>query len=111
VLFSLKSPRDIDYMQPIEADSLDDKHIYIIVRWGSHLKKGETYIVEYRAFYPSGKERPFNARTTRPKGKTWRTWSRFVLDKHLDEPGDWRFEVHLDGRKVAEKHLKVLPAR
>jgi hypothetical protein len=111
VLFYLKSPRDIDYAQPIEAISLDEKHVYVVVRWGSNLREGEIYFVEYRAFYPSGKERPFKAHMTRPKSKTWRTWTKFILDKNMDEPGDWLFKVFLDGRKVAEKHLKVLPAR
>ncbi len=111
ILLSLESPRDNRRIESVEEVSLDRAELYIVVRWGSYLERGRKYLIQYLIFHPSGRARPIHWHSTTPTVGTWRTWTRIVLKVPRDEPGDWRTEIHLDGRKVAERLFKVLPAR
>ena len=113
IAFSQDSPASGASFRTISQISLGRKHVYVIAEWGSHLNKGQSYVVQYSVFYPSGKEkvlRPRNIHGIHPRSATWRTWKKIPLDKRSEKPGDWRFEIHLGGRKIAERLLKVLPA-
>jgi hypothetical protein len=43
--------------------------------------------------------------TSEDRLNTW-CWYKF---KDGDEPGDWKFEFYLDGQRIVQKSLKVLP--
>lgn len=114
IAFSQDSPASGASLRTISQISLDLEYVYVIAEWGSHLEQGQNYVGQYFVFYPSGKEKALRTRNTFrtvPDHKTWRSWKKVHLDKEFDEPGDWRVEIRLGGRKVAERLLKVLPAR
>ena len=43
-----------------------------------------------------------------PEGGSWNTWTWYNINKYVDKPGNWTFEIHLDGQKVIEENLAVL---
>ena len=47
-------------------------------------------------------------RASRNRLKTW-CWYQF--NPEIDIPGNWTFEFYLDGQKVAQKYLTVLPSQ
>lgn len=92
--------------------SLDKERIYIFVRWKFDLEKQKSFIVSYRVFDGSGNYVNSMGRAFFPRTEDWNSWYRVYLRKNLNHtPGNWRFEVYLDDRKMVEKYLNVLPQK
>ena len=90
--------------------SLDKEGIYIFVRWKLDLEKQKSFIVSYRVFDGSGSYVNSIGRAFFPRTEDWNSWY-WVYFQRTQTPGNWRFEVYLDDRKMVEKYLKVLPRK
>lgn len=107
--FSLKQPA---WRQPVSSFtevSLGELGFYLVVDWGTYLQKGKNYRIDYRSRDESGEVVLTGYQNTTPEVDSWRTWQWFTLRQEYDKPGLWTYEVILDGRKVAERRLRILP--
>jgi len=86
--------------------SMQEKRIYIFVQW--HLPTTE-HNYSSKLFDGSGRLlREWHSKFTPPQ-TLWNTWSFYNIKRGTDQPGQWKFEIYLDGEKMVEQYLTVLP--
>ncbi len=86
--------------------SINEKTLYVFCKWRLSLKD-HTYA--FKIFDESKEivtERQFDLKPTEP---VWNTWAWYYINKYIDKPGLWTVEIYLDGHKVGEKSINVLP--
>ena len=93
-------------MNNLKEISIDEECIYIYVTWFS-ISDGE-YNYLCKIFDGSETLVFTNQMSFTPKGGSWNTWTSYNIKKHVDKPGNWTFEIYLDGKKVIEESLAVL---
>jgi len=85
---------------------INEERIYIFTKWQLSLKE-HNYVA--KIFDDSGKLISERRYKFIPQQTIWNTWSWYTINKHIDKPGRWKIEVYLDGRKMGESYLMVLP--
>lgn len=93
-----------DPINDLEELSINEKKVYIYTKW--NLPAGK---VMYRCVIKDGKDKVVHDRYTKmhPKQNNWNFWSYQKIDKRVDSPGVWKFEIYLDGIKYVEKTATV----
>ena len=105
VIFTTGLTEDKKPMNDLTEISINEKHIYIFVQWHRSLTE---HSYSSKIFDSSGKLlREGHAKFT-PQKTLWNTWSSYNI-KQTDRPGKWKFEIYLDGEKMVEQYLTVLP--
>lgn len=92
------------------ADSLDmaymgDGNIFIYLKW----QDLDTRLYDVENFIYDGENRLVGHSTYgfKPSNRKWRSWTKYKFRSSIDNPGNWRFVVKLDGEKVLEKTIYV----
>ena len=97
----MKSPTN-----DLEEISINEKLLYVFCKWRLSLKD-HTYTIK---IFDESKQIIYEKKNDlKPTESTWNTWPGYHINKYLDKPGRWTAEVYLDGRKVGEKSINVLP--
>ena len=86
--------------------SISEKRIYLIVNWQISAEEhtNVTIISDGVGNVVCRPEQSFT-----PKGSFWTTRSWCRITSHIDQPGQWKFEVYMDGEKALEEYLTVTP--
>ena len=90
--------------------SLDEDKIYFYVRW--NLAKREHDLM-WRLYDGAGRLAGRSEYTFTPCCSgcpCTHTWHSYNLNKNVDKPGVWRFQLYLDGRRKVSKRFTVAPA-
>jgi len=86
--------------------SINEKLLYVFCKWRLSLRE-HTYTIK---IFDESKQIIFEKKyDLKPTEPTWNTWRPYYINKYLDKPGRWTVEIYLDGRKVGEKSINVLP--
>lgn len=86
--------------------SINEKLLYVFCKWRLSLRE-HTYTIK---ILDESKQIIFGKKyDLKPTEPTWNTWRSYYINKYLDKPGRWTVEIYLDGRKVGEKSINVLP--
>lgn len=86
--------------------SINEKCLYVFCKWRLSLKD-HTYTIK---IFDESKQIIYEKKDDlKPTEPTWNTWPGYYINKYIDKPGRWTVEVYLDGRKVEEKSINVLP--
>ncbi len=86
--------------------SINEKLLYVFCKWRLSLRE-HTYTIK---IFDESKQIIFEKKyDLKPTEPTWNTWRYYYINKYLDKPGRWTVEIYLDGRKVGEKSINVLP--
>jgi hypothetical protein len=92
----------------IEEISIEKERIYFYIAW-KHLSNKE-YKLKTKVYDGDGDLVFSQPHSFRPYADgLYNSWIWYSFNKFVDTPGYWRFDVHVDGKKVFEKQLKVLP--
>ncbi len=98
-----KKKRPVDNIEEI---SITADKIYIFTYWHSLSQEKHDYLCN---IYDGAGRLVFQHKMDlNPKKDKWYTWAWYTFKKYADKPGEWRFEIFLDGEKVKEKSLVVL---
>jgi len=106
VIFTTGLTEDNMPMNDLTEISINEERIYVFAKW--RLSLGE-YNYTVKIFDDLGKLINENQLKFTPQTTTWNTWSWYNINKYMDKPGEWKFEIYLDGQKMTEEHLTVLP--
>lgn len=87
--------------------SINEKQIYIHVKWSNLRQKKYEY--ESKIYDGAGKLVRRGWMSFTSKKRSHNTWSRYRFNKHVDKPGKWRFEIYLDGEKLVDRSVTILP--
>ncbi len=102
----IKNARPIDSFNEV---LITKKRVYFFVRL-LNLEPGKEYYYACKTYDCSGTlllettPDPFT-----PTSNTFHHWCWYSFDPITDAPGIWRFEAFIDGVKLVEEKLKVLP--
>ena len=100
---ALENRRPVNNLKEI---SIDEQRIYIYVTWFSISLGEHNYLC--KMFDGSGTLVTTGQMSFTAEGGSWNTWTSYNIKKHADKPGNWTFEIYLDGKKVIEESLAVL---
>ncbi len=106
VTFTTGLTRDNKPMNDLTEISINEKRIYIFVQW--HLSPTE-HNWSSKIFDGSGKLVREGRSKFTPQQTLWNTWAWHNINKQTDQPGKWKVEIYLDGEKMAEQYLTILP--
>lgn len=90
----------------IEDIALSEDKVYIFTYW--HSITNEEHEYKCKIYDGTGKIVLTNQINFTPHKNSYHTWTWRTFNKYTDKPGNWKFEIFLDGKKVIEKSLVVL---
>jgi hypothetical protein len=88
--------------------SIDAKRVFIFVSWRG--LTNDQHLHACKIFDGQGRRVENDTMQFTPTRRVWRAWNWHDFNQSVDAPGDWNFQVFLDGRQVIDKNLKVLPS-
>jgi hypothetical protein len=106
IVFTTGLNSNNDPLNNLSQISINTERIYIYARWRLSLEYHDIII---KLFDEPGKLLFQNRNNRVPYITNWRTWAWYKIKKDTDKPGQWKTEIYLDGKKVGEKYLNVLP--
>ncbi|MHC4109755.1 MAG: hypothetical protein ACYSUY_01690, partial [Planctomycetota bacterium] len=86
--------------------SINTGRIYLFASFRFSL---EYHDIIFKLFDESGKLLYQKRKNSVPYNTNWASWAWYDIKKDKDKPGQWKTEIFLDGKKVGEKYLTVLP--
>jgi len=89
----------------LESAYLSDGKIFIFLKWqdlDSRLYDVESFIYDGNNRLVGHSKYGF-----KPSNSNWRSWTKYNFRSNIDQPGNWRFVVKLDGDKILERTLYV----
>ena len=86
--------------------SINTGRIYLFAYFRLSLEYHDIII---KLFDESGKLLHQHRNNRVPYDTTWSVWAQYEIKKDRDKPGQWKTEIYLDGKKVGEKYITVLP--
>lgn len=91
----------------VEKIHIDTEKIYIFVYW-YNLKANKKY--QYKCNIYDGEKNlvTTSAMIFKPSNISWNTQTWYKISSKVDKPGNWKFEIFLENKKIFEKYLKVL---
>lgn len=84
---------------------VEDGRFYLFVKWRG--LTAEPHVARLRIFDGAGRQIDSSDYAFTPRSARWNNWWPYTPDPDRDAPGDWRFEVDLDGELLVERHLLV----
>jgi seryl-tRNA synthetase len=104
VVFTTALTEDNVPINDLKEVSINQKRFYVFIKWRLPIAD---HVYEIKIFDGSGKmasDSPvkFTAQTTISN-----TWYEYAINKYIDQPGKWKFEIYLDGKKMAEEFINV----
>lgn len=87
--------------------AFDHGRVYLYVAWRGVTK--ESHLAQLRVFDGVGKQVGASSYEFTPTSTRWNTWLHYKIDPDWDQPGNWRFELDLDGETLVERSLIVTP--
>ncbi|HIH95962.1 MAG TPA: hypothetical protein HA348_00480 [Thermoplasmata archaeon] len=106
VIFTTGLTKNDQPVNNLKEISIDEQRIYIYVTWFSISDGEHNYLC--KMFDGSGILVTTGQMSFTAEGGSWNTWTSYNIKKHVDKPGNWTFEIYLDGKKVIEESLAVL---
>ena len=85
--------------------SLDHGRIYIYVKWRN--LSLEPHEVVATIADGSGRQVFQQESNVTPSNDAWNNWWSYRIDKEVDQPGEWRFQVLMDGEVLVDENLTV----
>lgn len=89
----------------LTMSAISKKDIYIFTRWED--LEIAFYEVEARIFDGENNLVGYSTYGFKPDKPSWDSWTRYHFRPGIDQPGEWRFEVSLNGLKVLEEVIYV----
>lgn len=89
----------------LTMSAISKKDIYIFTRWEE--LEITFYEVEARIFDGDNNLVGYSTYGFKPDKPSWDSWTRYHFRPGIDQPGEWRFEVSLNGSKVLEEIIYV----
>jgi len=107
VVFTTALSEDNIPLDELKEVSLNQKRFTVFIRW--RLPIGD-HTYQVKIFDGSGKLASDNPVKFHASATIASTWYEYAVNKYVDQPGKWKFEIFLDGKKMTEEFLDVLPA-
>ena len=85
--------------------SLDHGQINIYVKWQNLSLEPHKAVVTIAD--GSGRQVLQQKYDFTPRNDRWNTWWSYRIDKEVDQPGEWRFQVFMDGEVLVDENLTV----
>jgi hypothetical protein len=85
--------------------SLDHGRLYMYVKWRGLTK--DSHVARLQVFDGAGRQVTTSDYDFTPKSTRWSSWWPYTIDPDVDQPGNWRFAVELDGETLVESYLLV----
>jgi len=105
VIFTTGLNEDKKPVNNLKNISFNEEAIYIYVTWFAISK--EKHDLHYYIYDGSGTLAYSSQYSFEPTESTWNTWEKYSIKHNIDKPGNWKFIIHLDGKKVMQKSLVV----
>ncbi|MFQ5631078.1 MAG: tetratricopeptide repeat protein, partial [bacterium] len=99
------SERDLP-VDNIEQIPITRDRVYVYTYWNGLTDEEHSYLC--KIYDGDGRNVSENSMKITPRRGHWRTWTWYYFNERQDAPGDWRFEIFLDGKLTIEKTLVVL---
>jgi hypothetical protein len=90
----------------LDKISINSKKIMIFTYW-YNLRPNKKYKYDLNVYDGESNLIDMTEMIFKPTDISWNTQTSYKISSRVDKPGDWKFEVLLDNRKVFEKYLKV----
>ncbi len=87
--------------------SISEKVIYLYMKW-TGMVAGDVYTNKVKIFDGEGNLINEDDVVFTPTKVTSISLCGYYINRFLDKPGKWRFEIYLNGQKIDEKYLTVL---
>lgn len=105
VIFTTGLTEDKKPLNNLKNISLNEEAIHIYITWFAISK--EKHDLHYYIYDGSGRLVHSSQYSFEPTESTWNTLKKYYIVHTIDKPGDWKFIIHLDGKKVIHKTLDV----
>lgn len=92
----------------IKRVTLDSGRVYVYVKWRG-LTKGR-HVAQVRVFDGGENRVESSSYDFTSTSSEWSTWWPYDFDPGVDQPGNWRFEIDVDGETLVNKTLIVSPS-
>jgi len=89
----------------LQMSAISNKDIYIFTRWDE--LDITFYEVEARIYDGENNLVGYSTYGFKPDKTSWDSWTRYHFRPGIDQPGEWRFEVSLNGSKVLEEVIYI----
>jgi len=84
---------------------MSEPRVYILVRW--KIPKGKYHYV-CKIFDAASNKVSDKSMEFYPTQNNWNTWSWYQFNTYVDEPGIWKFEIYIDGKKYVNESFSVV---
>lgn len=91
----------------LQIGSMAQKDIYVFTRWAD--LEAAFYDVEAVIYDGANKIVGYSNYGFKPDKATWDSWTRYHFRPDVDEPGEWRFVVKVNGQKVLDEFIYIEP--
>lgn len=106
VIFTTYLDSNNEPTNDLKEISIKDERIYTFMRWNISTEKHNVGIIVSDGV---GKIVHKSDRDFTPTDTDYNSWNWVTINEKVDKPGNWKFEIFMDGEKVAEKKLLVTP--
>jgi hypothetical protein len=90
----------------LDKISINSKKVMIFTYWYD-LKPNKKYKYDLNVYDGESNLIDMTEMIFKPTDTSWNTQTSYKISSKVDKPGDWKFEILLDNRKMFEKYLKV----
>ena len=106
VMFTTGLTNNNQPVNNLKEISINEQRIYIYVSWFSISDGEHNYLC--KIFDGSGQLVTTSQMSFTSEGGSHDTWTWHNINKYVDKPGSWTFEIYLDSKKVIKENLVVL---
>ena len=91
----------------LDITSMEIKDIFVFTSWKD--LDIEFYEVEARIYDGENKLVGYSKYGFKPDKRTWDSWTRYHFRPGIDQPGEWRFVVSINGQRALEETIYIEP--